>query len=237
MSIVACSKGAEVYSMVWAIRSARPDLQLNLHAVDISQEILDFAATGVYSLSRADALDRSSERPGEQIGTISWNTSRHQNASLFERMSSDELETMFDVQGNQARVRPWLKEGITWCQGDAGDPGLLKIIGGPQEIVVANRFLCHMEPKVASQCLRSVSQLVKRGGYLFVTGVDLNVRTSVARELGWIPVTELLRETHEGDSSIRQGWPLNYWGLEPFDRRRPDWQIRYASVFQVGKAS
>ena len=29
--MLACSKGADVYSMVWTIRSVRPDLQLNLH--------------------------------------------------------------------------------------------------------------------------------------------------------------------------------------------------------------
>jgi hypothetical protein len=54
--------------------------------------------------------------------------------------------------------------------------------------------------------------------------------------LGWKPVTELLREIHDGDASLRRGWPLEYWGLEAFDDRRPDWQIRYASVFQIGEA-
>jgi len=237
MSVLACSKGAEVYSMVWAIRSVRPDLQLNLHAMDISREILDFAANGVFSLSTADALDRSHEESAEPIAAISWNTSRDQNASLFERMNEGELEAMFDMQGEQARVRQWLKDGVTWCQGNAGDPSLLATIGGPQEIVVANRFLCHMKPVAAEQCLRSISRLVRAGGYLFVTGVDLDVRTGVARELGWTPVTELMREIHEGDSSIRRGWPLNYWGLEPFDERRKDWQIRYSSVFQIGKTA
>ena len=235
MSVLACSKGAEVYSMVWAIRSVRPDLQLNLHAMDISGEILDFAAKGVFSLSSADALDRSHEESAEPIAAINWNTSRDQNASLFERLNKDELEAMFEVQGDQARVRQWLKEGITWCQGNAGDPNLLATIGGPQEIVVANRFLCHMKPVAAEQCLRNISRLVRAGGYLFVSGVDLDVRTAVARELDWTPVTELMREIHEGDSSIRRGWPLNYWGLEPFDERRKDWQIRYSSVFQIGK--
>ena len=52
--VLACSKGAEVYSILWAIRSARPDLRLTLHAVDISQEILEFAERGVYSLDSSD---------------------------------------------------------------------------------------------------------------------------------------------------------------------------------------
>ena len=53
--------------------------------------------------------------------------------------------------------------------------------------------------------------------------------------MGWKPVTDLMREIHEGDPSMREVWPLEYWGLEPFRDNRPDWKIRYASVFQVGE--
>jgi hypothetical protein len=70
-----------------------------------------------------------------------------------------------------------------------------------------------------------------------VTGIDLDVRTKVAREEAWIPIADLAREIHEGDTSILAGWPLEYWGLEPFDDRRPDARIRYASVFRVGEAT
>jgi hypothetical protein len=112
-------------------------------------------------------------------------------------------------------------------------PTRLRTIG-PQEIVVANRFLCPMGTVAAGNCLRVLSRLVKAGGYLFVTGVDLDVRTGFAREFGWTPVTKLMREIQEGDSSIRRGRPWNYWGLEPFDERRPDWAIRYSSVFRIG---
>ena len=108
---------------------------------------------------------------------------------------------------------------------------------GPQDMVVANRFLCHMEPVNAERCLRIIARLVKPGGYLFVSGLDLDVRTKVAREMGWKPVTGLIREIHEGDASLRRDWPLEYWGLEPFQDNRPDWRIRYASVFQLGETS
>jgi len=59
------------------------------------------------------------------------------------------------------------------------------------------------------------------------------VRTKIAREMGWKPVTVLVNEIHEGDSSLRKGWPLEYWGLEPARFKRTDSQIRYASVFQI----
>ena len=37
--------------------------------------------------------------------------------SIFERMADKEVEAMFEVEGNQARIRPWLNEGITWLTG------------------------------------------------------------------------------------------------------------------------
>src|SRR5208337_5568893 len=46
MAILGCSKGAEVYSFSYAIRSARPDLNLRIRAMDISKETLEFAEGG-----------------------------------------------------------------------------------------------------------------------------------------------------------------------------------------------
>ena len=70
-------------------------------------------------------------------------------------------------------------------------------------------------------------------GYLFVSGVDLDVRTKVALDLGWEPVPELMAEVHEGDPLVRADWPCQWWGLEPSIAGDADWQTRYASVFRV----
>src|SRR5262249_535792 len=107
---------------------------------------------------------------------------------------------------------------------------------GLQDIVVANRFLCHMHPEEAEECLRNLARLVKPGGYLFVSGVDLGGRGKSARELGWGPVTGLTSENPEGGPSVRGEWPLEYGGLEPFEQGRIDWKMGYGSVFQCGGA-
>lgn len=104
---------------------------------------------------------------------------------------------------------------------------------GQQDMVFANNFLCHMSPESADKCLRNIVKMVKPGGYLFVSGIDTDVRSSVARDLALEPVTELLKEAHNGDRTLIKDWPFKYWGLEPFDPERPDWAVRYASVFQV----
>jgi chemotaxis methyl-accepting protein methylase len=235
VSVLACSKGAEVYSIAWTIRSARPDLKLSLHAVDISSDILAFAEGGVYSLRSDDVPNGAHSSAVVGAQGVTWNTCRDQNASIFERMTDPEMQGMFDRDADQVSVKPWLREGIFWHRADAGDPDLADLLG-PQDMVVANRFLCHMEPLAAERCLRNITRLVAPGGYLFVSGVDLDVRTKVAQERGWWPVTELLGEIHEGDPSLRRGWPLEYWGLEPFGAQRRASLVRYASVFQLGEA-
>jgi chemotaxis methyl-accepting protein methylase len=214
MTILGCSKGAEVYSFSYIVRTKRPDLNLRICALDISREVLQIGQAGTYPLDGMESVQDLGFR------------------SIFERMSSVEMEDLFEEDGANARVSPRFRDGITWRLGDAGD---LQLVGelGPQDIVVANRFLCHMRPDAAENCLRSLSRLVKKDGYLFVSGVDLAVRSKVALEQRWRPVIDLIEEIHEGDPTLRRDWPLCYWGLEPFDRAREDWKVRYASVFRL----
>jgi PST family polysaccharide transporter len=210
IAVLACSIGAEVYSILWTIRSARPDLKLVLCAVDISKNILNFAEKGIYD----------------------GNTSELVGAQIFERLTAHEKRQMFDWKCDQAKIKSWLREGISWRLGDAADPELIPALA-PQDMVVANNFLCHMAPADAAKCLRNIGQLVRPGGYLFVSGVDLDVRTKIALDLGWEPLAELIAEVHEGDPSVRAGWPCHWWGLEPLNQRRNDWQIRYAAAFRI----
>jgi hypothetical protein len=103
---------------------------------------------------------------------------------------------------------------------------------GPQDMVIANRFLCHMQPEVAETALRNIATLVAPHGYLVCSGVDVDVRTKVIRSLGWTPITERIEELHDGDHTLRDGFPWEYWALEPLDKSKPDWQLRYATIFQ-----
>jgi O-antigen/teichoic acid export membrane protein/chemotaxis methyl-accepting protein methylase len=235
LAVVACSTGAEVYSISYAVRSARPDLKVRLRALDIDRDVLEFAQGGVYPLGSRDVSVAPSPRPRNQDLDLVTNTANSQRRSIFERMSLEEIESMFDRDRDRLRVKPRFRDGITWHIGDAADPDIVHALG-LQDIVVANRFLCHMPAEQAGACLRNLARLVKPGGYVFVSGVDLDVRSKVAQELGWRPVTDLIREIHEGDPSLRRDWPLEYWGLEPFDQSRADWKARYASVFQCAGA-
>jgi len=94
--------------------------------------------------------------------------------------------------------------------------------------------LCDMEATESERCLRNIARLVSPGGYLLVSGIDLDLRKKVASDLGWLPIQAMLDEIHEGDPSMRNAWPFHYGGLEPLNKRRADWRTRYATVFQIG---
>lgn len=210
VAILGCSIGAEVYSVLWTIRSARPDLDVRTQAVDISREVLEVAERGVYTSASSGLV----------------------GSSIFERLTSEESHAIFDWEGGTATVRPWLRAGITWHQADVSETELIDLLGR-QDIVIASNFLCHMPPALAEACMRNFVRLLRPGGYLFVPGVDLEVRSKVARELGWQPVPDLIKEIHDGDPSVRGDWPWKWWGLEPLNDGRRDWQLRYAVAYRI----
>jgi chemotaxis methyl-accepting protein methylase len=204
VAVVGCSTGAEVYSIVWAIKSRRPDLVLEVTASDVSQPAVEQAMAGRYSEGESD----------------------------LHRLTEEEKEAFFERTGDRYVVRPHLREPITWKVADALSTDLALQMG-TSDIVVANRFLCHMSPPVASECLRNVAKLVRPGGFLFVSGVDEDVRERVTLELGLQPVVEEIEGLYHGDPSLTVGWPFRYWGLEPIDANRRNWEYRYSPVFHA----
>jgi SAM-dependent methyltransferase len=210
IAVLGCSIGAEVYSILFVIRKARPDLRVIMHAVDISEEILDFAQRGVYSPDACTFV----------------------GSAIFERLTAQEKQEMFDWKDNQPTIKKAFREDIIWKLGDAADAALIGILG-LQDLVVASNFLCHMPSTSAEKCLRNMACLVARGGHIFVSGVDLDVRAKVAVDLGWKPIPELVEDVHNGDISVCAGWPWCWWGLEPLNRRRADWQTRYTAMFEI----
>jgi SAM-dependent methyltransferase len=204
VAVVGCSTGAEAYSIAWTVRSARPDLKLAMHAIDVSSLAVETAKSGAYSAAESQ---------------------------LFQSVTDAEFAQLFDRGPDIVTVKPWIREGIDWGIRNAADPDITDALG-PQDIVVANNFLCHMDDSAAESCLRNLARLVGRNGYLLVSGVDLDIRTRVAHDLGLNPVQELLEDIHEGDPDIRSCWPFHYAGLEPLNKSRRDWKIRYAAAFQ-----
>jgi hypothetical protein len=147
------------------------------------------------------------------------------------REVSDEIEeAMFEDRNGFLKVKECVREGVTLMEGDACDPQL-PVTLGPQDIVIANNFLIHLSNQQAEACLLNITRLVVPGGHIFVWGVDLDIKTRMLRSFGMEPVTYNLEVVHNADERAREVWPLKWWGLEPLDKSRPDWNIRYCTVF------
>jgi chemotaxis methyl-accepting protein methylase len=210
LASIGCSSGAELYSTKWALHAARPDLQVFVIGVDLSGTAVAKAERAVYGLQDSEVR----------------------------RLSSDQIEELsrgpfplFQRQGDELIVPEALRTDVTWLVSDARDSRLAALLGA-HDIVMVNNVLCHMRDQEAEACLRNVVRLVAPGGYLLIYGVNLDVRTFVVREAGLIPVMDDIERVYLADRSALAKWRLVYWGSEPFDGRRPDWAVRYGTVFQ-----
>src|SRR5262249_5684160 len=133
IAVLGCSIGVEVYSIIWTLRSSRPDLELIVNAVDIAPDAVEIAERGVYSAAESEMV----------------------HSSICEGLTEDERHEMFEWDGDNAQIKSWLREGVSWRLGDASDPNLTTSLG-PHDLVVANNFLCHMTESSAESCLRNL---------------------------------------------------------------------------------
>jgi chemotaxis methyl-accepting protein methylase len=218
---VACSTGAELYSVLFALRSARADLELHGLGFDICPDVVAAARRGVYSKTRPSSVRG-------QFAT-GW-------AELDPGLvAPDILGELFIEDGDSFRVRDELRRDTRWVVADAADPGLTERFEA-QDIVLANNFLGPMEDREAELCLRNVARLVRPGGVLVLDGVDLDLKTRVLGSLAAAPVLDRLQAVYEADPT-KGDWPWVRWAHEPLDRSRHDWALRYGTVFVLGRSA
>ncbi len=204
LSVMACSTGTELYSVLWAVRKVRPDLKILATGIDLSEPSIAKAKAGRYS---------------------------RQDPEL-KGVSEELLSELFDLSEPFFKVKDSIAAGTEWIARDVCDDSLRAQLG-LQDIVIANNFLVFMAEDQATACLQKVVQFVKPGGLLFCRGVDLDVRERVTQQFRLEPVSLRIEEIHESNPRERRGWPWEYWGLEPLDKTRKDWVRRYATVFRV----
>ena len=204
LCVMGCSTGAELYSVLWAVRKARGDLKVQATGIDLSVSAVEKAKGGRYS------------------------TKDPELSGLPEEFWPE----LFDLTQPDLTIKPSLRAGVEWIVGDVRDEGL-RAQFGLQDIVIANNFLIFMKEREAESCLRNIVKLVKPRGLLLCRGVDLDVRERVAQQFHLRPISLRIEELHEINVRERRGWPWEYWGLEPLDKTRRGWVRRYATIFQV----
>ena len=162
VAVLGCSVGVEVYSIVWTLRRARPDLTILIDAVDISPEVLAIAEEGVYGPQTAETV----------------------HESVFERLTEAELLEMFDWNGDQGRVKPWLREGITWRLGDAADPRLVDELGSKDSWLRTTSSATWMRRVPNGACGTSYSSRAQMGISSYRASTSTSVRRSRSTSAG-----------------------------------------------------
>lgn len=205
---IGCSTGAELYSAIWTVLTTRGDLDLVAIGMDVSTPALSAAHMARYS------------RTGRELARL---TPAQVDELIQGGLFIDEHETV--------AVPPCFRERATWVLGSVFDTKLRQRLG-PQDIVFVNNVLCHFHDPQAAAGLENIAELVDAGGYLFLSGVDADVKTGVVRTIELTPVLDRIEDLYHGDERALTRWPMTYWGPEPFDRRHPDWKVRYATLFR-----
>ena len=216
LASIACSTGAELYSQLYVIRSAYSEPSITAVGADVSEGVVNVAKEAVYSLEQSSSTGVGKFPSGEfEMAHI---PDEHRSA-MFEGTDQTKL-----------RIRNWIRAGTSWLTADATDPALIDKIG-LRDVVLANNFLGPMDDELAESCLRNVSRLVRPGGFLIVDGIDLDVRMTVMKQLGYEPVLSRYEEIYWADPT-KQNWPWERWAHEPIDLKVPDWQFRYSAIFR-----
>jgi len=196
-----CSTGAELYTLLWYLRTARPDLHIFALGTDIVEAVVQKA-------DRAEYLKTDDE--------LAWLP-----ASMF--------PVLFDSVGAGFRVKEWLRSDTRWLTADATNPELQQTLQ-PVDLLLANNFLGPMPDHLAEACMENLLRLVVPGGYIVLDGVDLDLKTRFVQKHGLVPICDRMDAINRADRS-KEGWPWKRWATEPIEQRRPDWQARYAVVF------
>jgi chemotaxis methyl-accepting protein methylase len=169
--VVGCSTGAELYSLLWYLRSSSPNFQISPTGADVIDWVVAKASNGEYSPEDEELL---------------W-------------LSNPVRESLFDHVNGAFRVKDWIRKDVRWTVADAMDPKLLDKLE-PADLLLANNFLGAMSDEKAESCMENLLRLVSPGGY-FVFNGNLDVKTRFAKKHGLVVVDERIEAIHFGDPS------------------------------------
>ena len=207
IAVFACCSGEEVVSLSHSIRTAFPQLSLRIQAYDLVGEVVERAQTGCYSK--------------EEV-----------YAGPF--VSDDFVQQVFEVENETYRVKPALREGVTFETGDITSEAFMGALE-PFDLVFAQNVLFHLPRPVARRAFHNLAGLLRPGGALFINGMDSDMRIELTKAAKLTPVETLIEEIHN-DARVDRGgaWAHQYWGREPFSRSGADWTRRHGTIFTSG---
>ena len=207
IAIFACCSGEEAYSLAYVLRRHFPQLAYEIRGFDLVEHVIPAARAATYTR--------------EQV-----------HAGPF--VTESFVEELFDVEGDQYRVKPEYRKGITFDVGDMTNP---EFVGSLDrcDLVFAQNVLFHLPPKIAPIAFENIYRLLQPHASMFINGMDGKMRIKLTKKFQLEPVQYLLQEIHE-DARIDRGgsWASQYWGREPFSKSSRDWVRKFGTIFTRG---
>lgn len=205
--VLACSNGAEAYTIASFLMRRRPELEFKITAADLHQEMVDYGRAASYL-------------PEEALHS--------------EYVDAAFVADTFDQVDGRYVVKPHIRERVSFTQANLLDPEL-KNKFAPADVVTAQNVLFHLKPHDARAAFHNIVSLLKPRAALFIDGMDqpLRIELTEAHELeplGW-KTRQIYSETRV---HTPPDWWRYYWGSEPYSPLRRDRARRYETVFLKG---
>jgi chemotaxis methyl-accepting protein methylase len=158
--VLACSNGAEAYTLASFLSHRLPQLDFHITAADLHQEMVESARAGSYS--EDEALQSEFVRP-------------------------DFIARTFDQVGGRYVVKPEIKARVSFTQGNLLDDELAKKLPAA-DIVTAQNVLFHLKPNDARKAFDNIVKLLRPKSVLLIDGMDQPLRVELTLKHGLEPL-------------------------------------------------
>lgn len=201
--LFAASNGAEPYTLASELLHRRPDLRFRIRASDLHEKMVAKGASGLYT----------------------------QDEVMHPTVPQDFITRTFDRVDGLYRVKPQIRERVSFEQADLLDPKLPERFE-PADIVVMQNVLFHMPSDLARKVFANVILTLKPGGVFFIEGMELDMRVELTRRAALVPLDYRVKEIHQ---HARLHFPLRWWNYyyasEPYSLLASDRLARYGTIF------
>ncbi len=207
------SIGCEAYSLLVALREFGPggdrSLRGNVLSIDIAEAVTAQGRAGHFTPETfAPLFGMEGGMPGDIRDR--WFAAEEDDAFWQPR---PELQAAAEFQTLDLLTEPLAREF---------------------DLVVCQNVLTHLEPPAATVLLDRLLARAKPRAVFLCSGVDLDLKAQIAGA-GFQPWMGRLDEIHDAFAShrmhFRQNRGQHYFELEDIDRARPDWPVRYCTLF------
>lgn len=204
--LLACSSGAEVYTIASWLMQQLPGLNFHIHASDLHDELVDYARAGKY-------------KPDEVLHS--------------EYINQPFIDATFEqVSGGDYVVRSEIRARTSFRQANLLDGDGLRKHFSKAPLVIAQNVLFHLSPSQATTALENLVTLMMPRAVLLLEGMDLGLRSELTARHSLRPLPTDARQIYaETRVHTPRDWWNYYWGTEPYNPFHPDRERRYTTIF------